>query len=80
MLMYQISAIYIPHEICTWSAGYEEMDDATAQLENNRSETGYLVSGKDGVIFAVNKMVELPSRAAVIQPLTQFVLHSLSII
>lgn len=56
------------------------MDDATAQLENNRSETGYLVSGKDGVIFAVNKMVELPSRAAVIQPLTQFVLHSLSII
>jgi hypothetical protein len=53
------------------------MDDATGQLGNDGTETGHLVSGKNGVRFAINKMVQLPPRGAVIEPLTQFVLHSL---
>ncbi|WP_223225173.1 hypothetical protein, partial [Sphingobacterium cavernae] len=41
------------------------------------TEISNLVSGKNGVRFAIRKMVELPPRGAVIQPLTQFILHSL---
>src|SRR5690606_25288148 len=51
------------------------MDDATSQLGNNSTEISNLVSGKNGVRFAIRKMVELPPRGAVIQPLTQFILH-----
>src|SRR5690606_34457803 len=53
------------------------MDDASGQLGNNGTEIGYLVSGKNGVRFAISKVAELPPRGAVIQPVTQFVLHSL---
>ena len=52
------------------------MDDATSQLGSNSTEISNLVSGKNGVRFAIRKMVELPPRGAVIQPLTQFILHS----
>src|SRR5690606_19293807 len=52
------------------------MDDASGQLGNNGTEIGYLVSGKNGVRFAISKVAELPPRGAVIQPVTQFVLHS----
>ncbi|HLS37242.1 MAG TPA: hypothetical protein VK023_03130, partial [Sphingobacterium bovisgrunnientis] len=45
-------------------------------LGNNGTEIGYLVSGKNGVRFAISKVAELPPRGAVIQPVTQFVLHS----
>src|SRR5690606_17006381 len=53
------------------------MDDASGQLGNNGTEIGYLVSGKNGVRFAISKVAELPPRGAVIQPVTQFVLHAL---
>ncbi|MFD1631470.1 hypothetical protein, partial [Pseudopedobacter beijingensis] len=38
------------------------------------------VSGKNDVRFAVNKMDQLPPCGAVIDPVTQFVLHSLRLI
>ncbi|VTP94315.1 hypothetical protein [Sphingobacterium daejeonense] len=47
-----------------------------ANWGNNSTEISNLVSGKNGVRFAIRKMVELPPRGAVIQPLTQFILHS----
>ncbi len=53
------------------------MDDATGQLGNNGTEISDLVSGKNGLRFAIRKMAQLPPRGAVIEPLTQFVLHSL---
>ncbi len=52
------------------------MDDATGQLGNNGTEISDLVSGKNGLRFAIRKMAQLPPRGAVIEPLTQFVLHS----
>ena len=52
------------------------MDDASGQLGNNGTEIGYLVSGKNGVRLALSKVAELPPRGAVIQSVTQFVLHS----
>src|SRR5690606_38327796 len=36
------------------------MDDATGQLGNNGTEISDLVSGKNGVIFAISKVAELP--------------------
>ncbi len=53
------------------------MDDATGQLEDYGSEISNLVSGKNGVRFAISKVAELPRRGAVIQPTTQIILHSL---
>lgn len=44
------------------------MDDATGKLGDNSSKISDLVSGKNGVRFAIRKMVELPPRGAVIQP------------
>lgn len=52
------------------------MDDATGQLGNNSTEISYLVSGKNGVRFAIIKMSQLLPVGAVIETLTQFVLHS----
>src|SRR5690606_19987372 len=52
------------------------MDDDSGQLGINGIEIGYLVSGKNGVRFEISKVAELPPRGAVIQPVTQFVLHS----
>ena len=36
------------------------MDDATGQLGNNGTEISDLVSGKNGVRFAISKVAELP--------------------
>src|SRR5690606_30830357 len=52
------------------------MDDASGQLGNNGTEIGYLVSGKNGVSFAISKVAELPPHGAEIHPLTQLVMHS----
>ncbi|GEM_PF-4203785 len=55
------------------------MDDATGQLGNNSTEISYLVSGKNGVRIAIIKMSQLLPVGAVIETLTQFVLHSLNV-
>ncbi|MGF7028950.1 hypothetical protein L1283_005759 [Sphingobacterium sp. HSC-15S19] len=52
------------------------MDDATGQLGNYGTEISNLIFGKNGVRFAISKVAELPSREEVIQPMTQFILHS----
>src|SRR5690606_37371537 len=47
------------------------MDDATGQLGNNGTEISYLVSGENGVRFAISKMAQLPPRGAVIEPFSR---------